>query len=55
MIPVITILCFITPLFLGKFCFVCDIILVVVLICQLNYTYKMMKVEENLKIDNNAK
>ena len=52
-IPVVIILCFITPLFMGSFWFIYDIILVVVLIWQLRYTYKMMKIEEQkLKREN---
>ncbi len=45
-IPVAIILCFITPLFMGRFWFIYDIILIVVLIWQLIYTYKMMKIDE---------
>lgn len=52
-IPVVIILCFITPLFMGRFWFIYDTILVVVLIWQLRYTYKMMKIEEQkLKKEN---
>lgn len=45
-IPVVIILCFTTPLFMGRFWFIYDIILVIVLILQLRSTYKMMKIEE---------
>ncbi len=45
-ISVVVILCFLTPLFMGSFWFVYDIILVAVLIWQLQPTYKMMKIEE---------
>lgn len=45
-IPVVIILCFITPLFMGRFWLIYDIILIVILIWQLYYTYKMMKLEE---------
>lgn len=54
-IPVVVILCFITPLFMGRFWLIYDIILVVILIWQLYYTYKMMKLEEaqeKIKTDN---
>lgn len=38
---------------MGSFWFIYDIILVVVLIWQLRYTYKMMKIEEQkLKSEN---
>lgn len=45
-IPIVIILCLVTSLFMGKFWFIYDVILVVVLILQLRYTYKMMKIEE---------
>ncbi|MDO4469982.1 MAG: hypothetical protein Q4C84_09080 [Bacillota bacterium] len=45
-IPIVAILCFLTPVFMGSFWFVYDIILVAVLIWQLRYTYKRMKTEE---------
>lgn len=45
-IPIVVILCFLTPVFMGSFWFVYDIILVAVLIWQLRYTYKRMKTEE---------
>ena len=54
-IPIVIILCFITPLFMGRFWFIYDIILVVILIWQLYYTYKMMIIEETqekIKTDN---
>lgn len=45
-IPIVVILCFLTPVFMGSFWLVYDIILVAVLIWQLRYTYKRMKTEE---------
>ncbi|MDY4671179.1 MAG: hypothetical protein SO415_14510 [Oliverpabstia sp.] len=48
-IPVVIILCFLTPYFMGRFWFVYDIILVAVLIGQLWYTYNMKKVEEKIE------
>ena len=52
-IPIVVILCFLTPLFMGAFWVVYDIILVAVLIWQLIYTYKKMKTEENIDMDDN--
>ena len=54
-IPLVVILCFLTPLFMGRFWLIYDIILVAVLIWQLWYTYNKMKFEEkNLnEIDEN--
>ena len=54
-IPIVIILCFLTPIFMGRFWFIYDIILVVVLILQLRYTYKMMKLEEISKESNESK
>ncbi len=54
-IPIVIILCFLTPIFMGRFWFIYDIILVVVLILQLRYTYKMMKLEELSKESNESK
>ena len=45
-IPLVVILCFLTPVFMGSFWFVYDIILIAILIWQLRYTYKKMKFEE---------
>lgn len=45
-IPIVIILCFVTPLFMGRFWFIYDTILVFVLIWQLKHTYKMMKIEQ---------
>lgn len=45
-IPIVIILCFVTPLFMGRFWFIYDAILVFVLIWQLKHTYKMMKIEQ---------
>ena len=45
-IPIVVILCFLTPLFMGHFWIVYDIILVLILVWQLKYNYKMMKLEE---------
>lgn len=44
-IPVVIVLCFLTPLFMGKFWMIYDIILIVILVWQLWYTHKMMKME----------
>lgn len=52
-IPVVVILCFLTPLFMGNFWFIYDVILVIVLIWQLRYTYKMMKIEEKKSKEEN--
>ena len=52
-IPIGVILCFLTPLFMGSFWFIYDIILIVVLIWQLRYTYKMMKIEEKKSKETN--
>ena len=49
-IPVVVILCSLTPLFMGNFWMVYDIILVFILILQLVYTYRKMK-EESQKQD----
>lgn len=38
---------------MGSFWFVYDVILVAVLIWQLIYTYKKMKTEENIDMDDN--
>ena len=45
-IPLVVILCFLTPLFMGKFWFIYDILLIGILIWQLRYTYRKMKIEE---------
>lgn len=45
-IPVVVVLCFLTPLFMGSFWYLYDVILVVILVWQLRYTYKRMKMEE---------
>lgn len=47
LIPIVIILCFLTPLFMGNSWFVSDVVLVATLIWQLRYTYTMMKIEEN--------
>lgn len=47
-IPVVIVLCFLTPLFMGRFWWIYDIILVIVLVLQLWYTYTMKKVEEEV-------
>lgn len=49
-IPVVVILCFLTPLFMGNFWMIYDILLVFILILQLVYTYRKMK-EESQKQD----
>lgn len=49
LIPLVVILCFLTPLFMGRFWLIYNIILVAILIWQLLYTYKMMKLEEKHK------
>ena len=48
-IPVVIVLCFLTPLFMGRFWIIYDIILIAVLVWQLWYTYKMKKVEEEVQ------
>lgn len=55
MIPLVIILCFLTPLFMGSFWLIYDIILVAILLCQLWYTYNKMKLEEKTsnEIDEN--
>ena len=45
-IPIVIILCFLTPLFMGSYWPVYDALMVVVLIWQLIYTYRKMKSEE---------
>ena len=45
-IPLVVILCFLTPLFMGGFWFIYDILLIGILIWQLRYTYRKMKIEE---------
>lgn len=45
-ILIVIILCFLTPVFMGRFWLIYDIVLVIVLILQLRYTYKMMKLEQ---------
>ena len=54
-IPIVTILCFLTPLFMGRFWLIYDIILVAILLWQLWYTYNKMKLEEKTsnEIDEN--
>ena len=49
-IPIVIILCFLTPLFMGNSWFVCDVVLVATLIWQLRYTYTMMKIEEKKRL-----
>lgn len=48
-IPVVAVLCFLTPYFMGKFWLLYDIVLVAVLIAQLIYTYRKMKDETEKK------
>ena len=45
-IPIVIILCFLTPFFMGSYWLVYDALMVVVLIWQLIYTYRKMKSEE---------
>lgn len=45
-IPIVIILCFATPFFMGPGWPLYDVVLVAVLIWQLVYTYKKMKEEE---------
>ena len=45
-IPIVIILCFLTPLFMGSYWPVYDALMVVMLIWQLIYTYRKMKSEE---------
>lgn len=54
-IPLVIILCFLTPLFMGRFWLIYDIILVAILLWQLWYTYNKMKLEEKTsnEIDKN--
>ena len=47
-IPIVIILCFVTPLFMGTYWPVYDVLVIVVLIWQLIYTYKKMKAEEHM-------
>ena len=47
-IPLVIILCFLTPLFMGRFWLIYDIILVAILLWQLWYTYNKMKLEEKV-------
>ena len=46
-IPIVIILCFLTPLFMGEYWPVYDVLMVVELILQLIYTYRKMKSEEH--------
>ena len=48
-IPIVVILCFITPLFMGRFWFIYDAVLIVILAGQLWYNYNMKKVEEKIE------
>ena len=45
-IPIVIILCFLTPIFMGSYWPVYDIFMIAVLIGQLIYTYRKMKSEE---------
>ena len=45
-IPIVIVLCFLTPLFMGEYWPMYDVLMVVVLIWQLIYTYRKMKAEE---------
>lgn len=45
LIPIVVIICILSPLFLGKFWYIYDIILTITLILQLIYTYKKMRIE----------
>ena len=45
-IPIVIILCFLTPFFMDSYWPVYDILMVAVLIWQLIYTYRKMKSEE---------
>ena len=47
-IPVVIILCFLTPLFMGDFWFVYDLILIGIMVWQLWYTYRMKEVEQKI-------
>ncbi len=47
-IPIVIVLCFLTPLFMGRFWLIYDIILIIVLVWQLWYTYNKMKYEERI-------
>lgn len=53
-IPVVIILCFLTPYFMGSSWLIYDIALVVILIGQLIYTYKKMK-DEKQSVENKDK
>lgn len=53
-VPIVATLCFMTPLFMGKFWFIYDVILIAVLIWQLWYTYNKMKLEEKSSNDING-
>ena len=46
LIPIVIILCFLTPLFMGSYWPVYDVLMIAVLIWQLIYTYRKMKSEE---------
>ena len=48
-IPIVIVLCFLTPYFMGGFWLFYDVILIVILIGQLVYTYQKMKLEESEK------
>lgn len=54
-IPIVIILCFLTPFFMGSYWPVYDVLIVVVLIWQLIYTYKKMKAEERPDSKNQEK
>ena len=55
LIPMVIILCFLTPLFMGPYWLVYDVLMVVVLIWQLIYTYRKMKSEERSDEENKEK
>lgn len=54
-IPIIFVLCFLTPFFMGSNWPAYDVLLVVVLIWQLIYTYRKMKTEERSDSENQEK
>ena len=48
-IPIVLVLCFLTPLFMGQSWLFYDILMIIVLIWQLIYNYKKMKKEDSQK------
>ena len=51
-IPIVIIMCFLTPFFMGAYWPVYDVLMIVVLIWQLIYTYRKMKSEEQSDLEN---